>query len=119
MAEKRVHEGSCHCGKVRYAAATRLDPVLACNCSICVKGGFLWCFVRPDDFTLRAGAAELREYRFNQHRIAHQFCASCGMEPFARGKLPDGREMAAINVRCLDDVEVASLALTPFDGRSL
>jgi hypothetical protein len=27
--------------------------------------------------------------------------------------------MVAVNVRCLDDVDVTSLKLTPFDGRSL
>ena len=31
----------------------------------------------------------------------------------------EGAEMVAVNVRCLDDVDIASLKLVPFDGRSL
>ena len=119
MAEKQIQRGSCHCGAVRYTAATRLDPVLDCNCSICTKGGFLWTFVRPEDFTLESGEEAVREYRFNKHAIGHRFCSTCGMEAFARGTLPDGRAMVAVNVRCLDDVDVRALTLTPFDGRSL
>ena len=31
---------------------------------------------------------------------------------------PKGEEMIAVNVRCLDDVDIAALKVTPFDGRS-
>ncbi|MEA2966592.1 MAG: hypothetical protein QOI46_6690, partial [Alphaproteobacteria bacterium] len=31
----------------------------------------------------------------------------------------NGDEMVAVNVRCLDDVDISALAPTPFDGRSL
>ena len=41
----------------------------------------------------------------------------CGIESFARGTAPDGKEMVAINVRCLDGVDVKSLTLMPFNGR--
>ena len=36
----------------------------------------------------------------------------------ARGTAPDGREMAAINVRCLDDVDIDALPVQKVDGRS-
>jgi hypothetical protein len=40
--------------------------------------------------------------------------------PFSRGTSPkSGGEMVALNVRCLDDVDVATLKVTSFDGRSL
>ena len=42
-----------------------------------------------------------------------------GVGSFSRGTGPDGKEMIAVNVRCLDDVDVAALKTTPFDGRSL
>jgi len=48
----------------------------------------------------------------------HLFCAACGIESFARGTAPDGKEMVAINARCLDGVDLATLTLTPIDGRS-
>jgi hypothetical protein len=38
---------------------------------------------------------------------------------FAKGKAPDGTEMRAVNVRCLDDVDIDSLEVTKYDGKSL
>ena len=58
------------------------------------------------------------EYRFNKKIIHHLFCRSCGVEPFARGKMPDGSPAIAINVRCLEGVETSTLKPMPFDGRN-
>jgi hypothetical protein len=119
MTEPRNYSGSCHCGEIRYDVTTDLATVVACNCSICQKRGALWTFVPPEQFALRAGAEDLRDYRFGKRTIHHYFCSHCGVGSFSRGSAPDGREMVAVNVRCLDDVDIDKLKLTPFDGRSL
>ena len=50
---------------------------------------------------------------------AQAFCPECGTQPFAYGVDPkSGNAMAAINVRCLEGVDVAALKRVPFDGRS-
>ena len=36
-----------------------------------------------------------------------------------RLEIPDGTEMIAANVRCLDDIDLDSMKPMPFDGRSL
>jgi hypothetical protein len=56
---------------------------------------------------------------FNKHRIRHYFCPICGAAPFGLGSDGKGNEMAAVNVRCLDQVDVSALKVVPFDGRSL
>jgi hypothetical protein len=62
----------------------------------------------------------LADYQFGKRRIHHLFCRNCGIESFARGTVPGTEaEMVAVNVRCLDGVELAALAPKPFDGRSL
>jgi hypothetical protein len=33
-------------------------------------------------------------------------------------KARDGSNMVAVNVRCLDDVDIETLTPTPFDGKS-
>jgi hypothetical protein len=119
MPDARTYAGGCHCGRVRYQVATALAPVIACNCSICSKRGILWTFVPAAQFTLQQGADVLTDYQFNRHVIHHLFCRVCGVGSFSRGEGPDGSETAAINVRCLDDVDVGSLSVTPFDGKSL
>jgi len=118
MAQSRTHSGGCHCGRVRYEVATELSAVLDCNCSICRKRGMLWTFVEAKDFKLLAGEAELVDYQFNKRIIHHLFCRACGVTSFARGRGADGSEAVGINVRCLDDVDLAGLTLTPYDGRS-
>ncbi len=116
--ETPVRTGGCHCGAVRYEATTGLVPVIACNCSFCSKLGSLLTFVPEDQFTLLAGDDNLTDYQFNHHVIHHLFCATCGVESFARGIGPDGAEMVAINVRCLEEVDVSALEITTFDGKN-
>ena len=41
-------------------------------------------------------------------KIHHLFCRTCGVGSFSRGLAPNGDETFAINVNCLDDVDVAS-----------
>lgn len=112
------YEGGCHCGSVRYSVELDLTNPITCNCSYCSKRGSILAFTPARNFTLEKGKDSLTEYRFNTKRIAHLFCSCCGMESFARGAMPDGTEMAAINVRCLDGVDPNTLNLQQHDGRS-
>lgn len=118
MPAMKTYSGGCHCGRVRFKAATDLTQVLSCNCSICTKRGLLPSFVAPQQFKLLSGGDDLADYQFASKNIHHLFCPDCGVESFARGTAPDGSEMVAINVRCLDDVDLATLTLTAVDGKS-
>jgi hypothetical protein len=119
MTEIKTYTGGCHCGKVRFEVKADLSRVMECNCSICSKTGALLAFVPAEQFVLLSGGDHLSDYQFGKKHIHHLFCPSCGIRSFARGAAPDGRDMRAINVRCLDDVDVGSLTITPFDGKSL
>ncbi len=116
--DKVSYEGSCHCGAVRYDVQSALGSVIACNCSMCRKKGTLLSFVPTADFRLTSGEDKLTDYTFNTHVIHHLFCRDCGVTSFARGTDPKGNEMVAINVRCLDDVDLDALTITTIDGRS-
>ena len=114
-----THQGGCHCGKVRYQVDLDLSqPVISCNCSICSRSGTLLAFVPAERFRLLSGEGELTDYQFNHHVISHLFCATCGIKSFARGKMPDGTPMAAINARCLDGVDIGALTVQQYDGKS-
>ena len=112
------HTGGCHCGRVRYEVEADIDEVMSCNCSMCQKRGTLLTFVPEQQFTLLSGGGDLTDYQFNKKIIHHLFCSTCGIGSFARGVAPDGSEMVAINVRCLEDVDPASLTVKFIDGRS-
>jgi hypothetical protein len=119
MAQGKTYTGGCHCGRVRYEATADLGQTVACNCSICAKHGLWVTFVKPQQFKLVSGLEELADYQFNKHVVHHVFCRTCGVESFARGKAKDGKDIFAVNVRCLDGVDIATLAPKPIDGRNL
>lgn len=71
-------------------------------------------------FDLEAGEGALTEFLFNRMAIRHLFCKTCGIESFAYGAMPDGTEMVAVNVNCLEGVDPRAIAATAqaVDGRS-
>lgn len=115
----KTYTGGCHCQKVRYEVDTDLEYVISCNCSMCSKRGWLLTFVPTTSFRLLTDESELTAYKFNKHLINHLFCSTCGTASFGRGSDGKGNEMASINVRCLDDVDLEALTITPFDGKSV
>lgn len=112
------YQGGCQCGAVRWATTVDTDKALACNCSRCGRLGFNLCFVPESEFELISGGDALTEYTFNKHVIAHMFCATCGVQSFSRGQRPDGSKTVAVNVRCLDGINVHDLHPRQIDGRS-
>lgn len=113
-----VHHGSCHCGAVRYRVRTTLDTLASCNCSICSRVGWLLAFVPSEDFTLEAGDDHLADYQFGHRQAHHVFCRTCGVRSFSRGSM-GGKEMVAVNVRCLEGVDLRGHPVKEFDGKSL
>ena len=114
-----AYTGGCQCGKVRYEVSLELGEVIACNCSRCGRLGSLLAFAPAANFKLVSGEGALTEYQFNRHVIHHLFCATCGIQSFARGKRPsDGANVVAVNARCLDGVEPESLKVKHVNGRA-
>jgi hypothetical protein len=114
-----IYQGSCHCGRIAFLAEGEIGSLLECNCSICAKRGSLLWFIPCDRFALQTAAENVSTYTFNKHRIKHHFCAVCGCAPYAEASDDKGNPMAAVNARCLDDIELAAFTRVPFDGKSL
>jgi hypothetical protein len=101
---------------VRFVVHGDLDLATLCNCSICVKKGFVHLIVRPEDFELLSGREELTTYEFNTKIAKHHFCRVCGIHPFYVPRSdPDKLD---VNVRCLEGVDVDALRLPTFDGKN-
>lgn len=120
---KETYHGSCHCGAVRFEADIDLaEGTLKCNCSICSKTRNWLAAVPGRAFRLLSGESELTEYRFGARRIRHLFCKHCGVRPFGWSETPEpGGRFYAVNVACLDDVDVETLIAAPItyiDGRN-
>jgi hypothetical protein len=111
------YNGSCHCGRTAFEVEGDLQQAMECNCSHCSRKGYLLWFVPREKLRLATPESNLSTYTFNKHVIQHRFCPTCGAAPFGLGTGPSG-PTAAINVRCLEGVELATLKRVPFDGRS-
>ena len=113
-----LYKGSCHCGAVAYEVEGTIDSGLACNCSMCRRRASLLWFVPRDKLKINQGADTLSTYTFNHHVIKHRFCPTCGIHTFGEGIDPKGNAMAAINLNCLEDVELDKIPVHHYDGRS-
>ena len=113
-----IYRGSCHCGKIAFEVEGELTGAMACNCSICSRKGSLMWFVPRDKLRLLTSEDQLATYMFNKHVIQHRFCPTCGIHPFGEGVDPNGNRIAAINIRCLENLDLATVPVHNFDGRS-
>jgi hypothetical protein len=97
------YHGSCHCGGIAFDVEGELSQAMACNCSICARKGALMWFVPREQLQLQTPEEQM---------------PTCGIHPFGEAIDPQGRHMAAVNVRCLEGVDPEALRITRYDGRS-
>lgn len=113
-----TNKGSCHCGRIAFEVAGDVTQAIECNCSHCSRKGYLLWFVPREQLRLLTPESDLSTYTFNKHVIQHHFCPTCGCAPFGFGVNPSGAAMAAVNVRCLEGLDLAGVKRVSFDGRS-
>ena len=112
------YHGSCHCGKVAFDVELTIDKALSCNCSICSRRGSLLSFAPRSNLTLLTPDSELATYTFNKHVIKHRFCKTCGILPFGESTDAKGNAGVAINLRCLENLDLDAVPILKWDGRS-
>ena len=113
------YSGSCHCGAISFTVDADFTSAIDCNCSMCAKRGGLLAFVPRAGLVLHGTQDTVQTYRFNQHKLDHHFCSRCGIAPFSEGVGPNGDKMAAINLRCVADLDLSALTIKQVDGKSL
>lgn len=110
----KTYQGSCHCGRVTFELQARIDHVVDCNCSICRRRGALWHGAPNSSLRVLSGESDLALYQFNTKTAKHYFCRHCGIHPFARPRIAPDHWV--VNVRCIDDINLASVKVQQFDG---
>jgi hypothetical protein len=114
-----LYKGSCHCGKVAFEVEGEIKGAMACNCSMCQRRGSLLMFSPRDKLRLLTPDADASTYLFNKHTIKHRFCAACGIHAFGEGTDPKGNAIAAVNIRCIEGIDLESIPVQHYDGRAL
>jgi hypothetical protein len=118
----KTHRGSCHCGLIQFEIDSDLGNVVSCDCSICARRGALIQRVSEENFRLlKPAAASLEDgthglivYQFNTMVAKDYICPVCGIVPFRRPRTAP--ELWAVNVRCVDGVNVDDLEITKVFG---
>ena len=113
------HEGSCHCGSVKFEVEGDITSVTSCNCSMCQRKGILMWFVPRNALHLLTPEENAHTYLFNKQKIKHRFCPTCGIHPYGEATAPSGEAMAAVNVRCIEGIDLQAIPVTHYDGRAL
>ncbi len=114
------YSGSCHCGDVQFSFSS--EPItegLRCNCSICTRRGAVVTpfVIPPEDLSINAGEDVLGTYAFGSMVAKHHFCRRCGIYPFTQSKMRPGQYR--INLGCVENIDIFTLPVTVFDGRSI
>ena len=56
--------------------------MIQCNCSICLKSGFLHLIVPAQRFRLLSDEDDLQSDTFNTGNAQHLYCRACGIKSF-------------------------------------
>ena len=116
----KTYHGNCHCGAVKFSFDhDEITQGVRCNCSICKrKGAVMSPFtIKPEDLVIEAEDNMLGNYRFGSKVAHHYFCKQCGIYPFHQTLRNPGEYR--VNLGCIDDVDIYSLDIRVFDGKSL
>lgn len=101
--------GQCHCGAVKFEVLHEplyLLPgktvhvhVISCNCSICLKNGYLFIYPERHEIKWESGWDTMKSYRFLTETKEHRFCGTCGSSVAMDwgGRRTDG-DLVGINV---------------------
>jgi hypothetical protein len=114
-----LYKGSCHCGLIVFEFEAEPTSGLRCNCSICSRKGSLLYALPHASLTVLAWGDDLGTYSFGRHVIAHRFCRRCGIHPFAEDVAQGSERNAYINLNCVADLDISTLPILDFDGRSV
>lgn len=107
-----ILRGGCHCGGLKVAFETSLDPgdlqLRACQCSFCRRHGAVTTSDPSGGLRIRVGEpGQLQRYRFALAITDFLVCRTCGVYVAATMEV-DGRLLGVVNVNVLDERE-------PFD----
>jgi hypothetical protein len=107
---------SCHCGAVALEADRLPRSVTECNCSICRRLGARWAYYTRKAARIVVGAEHVACYMWGDKTIEFYHCPHCGSCTHYEAVKKGADDRIALNARCFEPEDVASVAVRRFDG---
>ena len=101
-----MHQGSCHCGSVRFEIDTdeALGPYFRCNCSLCARKGAVMGEASLAALRITRGHESLSVYRWNTNEAQHFFCRHCGI--YTHHVMRGATDRVGVNMACVEGMDV-------------
>lgn len=113
------YEGRCHCGTVKFEALISLQDPFRCNCSFCKRRGAVMHRAEPGSFHWACTNPELGTKSYGSKDFAqHYFCPQCGIQCYTDIRR-DGQQAYAVNLACIDELDLSRVSPRVFDGARL
>ncbi|PNP44587.1 hypothetical protein TGAMA5MH_03717 [Trichoderma gamsii] len=128
MAEAEIitYRGNCHCGDFVYEIKVpEIKEAYNCECSICVRKGYLWLHPGTSNVTIVKGSLDqLTAYTFGEKKLKHLFCPKCSTGVAAswwKDEEADPQhalQPSYINAHAIQGLNTWALKRIPYDGAS-
>jgi hypothetical protein len=122
--DRRVIEGGCHCGTIRYRFELPdiggTIPVRACSCSFCLKHGGVYTSHPKGRLDVEVtDASRVEPYQFGTKTAEFHICRTCGVVPMVTSDIA-GTTYAVVNVNTFENIAPEELSSSPsdFDGET-
>ena len=113
---------SCLCGQVRVTVTKRPDFINECNCTLCSKFGARWAYFHPSEVAVEGTTQGFSRADKEDPAAELQFCARCGVTTHftltSSAAAKFGNTQLVVNMRLVDDAELAGVELRYPDGRA-
>jgi hypothetical protein len=114
-----IHSVSCHCGRIKFEVTGELRKVTDCNCSLCLRAGFLHWYVEPGQVKLLTEKQSMTSYVWREFSGLHHFCSVCGVAVLRSMVSLEQTRRLSVNARCVEGADLTTLEIQPFDGKHL
>lgn len=116
MPEPILHQGSCHCGAVRFEVVVDATAGTRCNCSVCTKTYVTGARGTLGSLRILKGEDDLSGYKTAS--ATRHFCKHCGIHLWGDGYVAEiGGDFLSVNLNALDDIDLGEIRIGYFDGR--
>jgi hypothetical protein len=114
--EKKMIEGACHCGAVRFTLPLTPEWLTSCNCSYCRRSRGLWAYGTVDQIKLTYDPDAVIRYIWGDKMLATISCKVCGCTTHWESLDPENRPRMGVNAAMADPASIAGIRIRRFDG---